>query len=555
MSDERLGTFRAFARDGESTDTPRRTGTSLLGLTSRRTWPLVPPAPILVIVLGVALAAILGAIGVRQLYREGEASAAARADLLSSALSARLALIPAEVHHDLIERASRRGSISVWIIDGSFNVVDEASASSLPIPLPQGLTDGQNGAVATAHGSVRFAMRSFVHAWVPAQGPASAGFTRRVPKIPVTGVTRLSVVVSVDVPDPPEGQRQLVIALMTLTALFIGIAAAVAYAVARDVRLDVDDLSIRIREIAQRGRDSTDRAQDMVPVQGLDEVGELASVFNALVERFALAEKTYADALARVEEIDRERSTFLATVSHELRSPLNAILGFADVLLSEVDGPLVAEAREEVAIIKQSGLHLLALINDILELSAIASAQVQLSRAPVDLVPLSEEVMREAMGVRGDKPLSLRVVSSSPTCITHVDARRVRQILTNLVSNAIKFTPSGEVLVLLEADSHYVTVRVRDTGPGIPKEERETIFDEFKQGGDRRSRRRGTGLGLAIARRLTLMHGGTLRLESEVGVGSTFVLKLPARPTRSQPLHTPVPLKADETLEPVERAP
>ena len=390
------------------------------------------------------------------------------------------------------------------------------------------------GEIVTTHGNFRYAMRT---AEVRASAPL--GMPRRAAQ-------KITVIVAIDVPDTPEGTRQLVTALITLTALFTGIAIAVAFAVARDVRLDVDDLAVRIREIAQRGRESADRAQDLVPVQALDEVGELASAFNGLVERFAVAEKTYADALARMEEIDRERSTFLATVSHELRSPLNAILGFADVLLSEVDGPLVAEAREEVAVIKQSGLHLLGLINDILELSAIASAQVQLSRAQIDLVPIAEEVVREAMGVRGDKPIQLRVVTSTPSCSANADARRVRQILTNLVGNALKFTPKGEVVVQLESDPYYATIRVRDTGPGIPKDERETIFDEYRQGGDRRARKRGTGLGLAIARRLTLMHGGALRLESEVGVGSTFVLKLPVRAPK-QPIKQDARYGADDS--------
>jgi len=480
----------------------------------RRTWPLVPPAPIAVLLLGVVLAFVIGAIGVRQLQRQGEASSSARADLIAGTLAARLAVVPADARHDLVDHASRRGGASIWIVDASDAVVEEASSTSLPVVLPSGIVKGPSaGEIVTTRGSLRFSVQPVAFTPLPGRKPPP----------------RLWVVAGVDVPETPEGTRQLVTALITLTALFAGIAGAVAYAVARDVRVDVDELALRIREIAQRGRESTDRAQDLVPVQALDEVGELASAFNALVERFAVAEKTYADALTRIEEIDRERSTFLATVSHELRSPLNAILGFADVLLSEVDGPLVAEAREEVAVIKQSGLHLLGLINDILELSAIASAQVQLSRAQVDLVPLAEEVVREARGARGDKPVELRVLAQTPKCTAHVDARRVRQILTNLVGNALKFTPKGEVVVSLEADAYYATIRVRDTGPGIPKDERERIFDEYRQGGDRRARRRGTGLGLAIARRLALMHGGAIRLESEVGVGSTFVLKLPIR--------------------------
>lgn len=466
------------------------------------------------LVFGVALAVLFGAVGLRQLARQGEESAAARAQLIATTVAARLGSVAVDVRHDLVDRASRRGASSVFVVGPGGDVVEEAQATAVPIELPVAkVLKVRHGEILTTRGTFRFAAHAI---------EADAAHASR----------RGTVVALVEVPEIPEGSRELVSALLTLTVLLTGVASAVAFAVARDVRLDVDDLARRIHEIAGRGRETTDRAQDVVPVPALDEVGELAIAFDALVERFAAAEKTYADALARIEEIDRERATFLATVSHELRSPLNAILGFADVLLSEVDGPLVGEAREEVAIIKQSGLHLLGLINDILELSAIASGQLRLTRSEVDLGPIADEVVREATGLRGGKPVELRVQRLGERCVAFADPRRVRQILGNLVGNAVKFTPAGEVVVTLEQDAHYATIRVRDTGPGIPRDERETIFDEYRQGGDRRARRRGTGLGLAIARRLALMHGGSIRLESEVGTGSTFVLKLPVRGTR-----------------------
>jgi len=478
-------------------------------LAKRRTWPLVPPAPIAVLVFGLTIAALFGIVGTRQLARQGESSAAARVELIATTLAARLSAVSVEARHDLIDRASRRGATSIWLLDQHGKTVEEAQQTAVPLDLPvEQVLRERSGEVISSRGRYRFSAHAL--------DPTGTG-------------GRFTVVAAIEIPDPPEGGPQMIAALLTLAALLTGVATAVAFAVSRDVRLDVDDLARRIHEIAARGRENTDRAQDVVPVPALDEVGELAVAFNALVERFAEAEKTYADALARIEEIDRERTTFLATVSHELRSPLNAILGFADILLSEVDGPLVAESREEVAIIKQSGLHLLGLINDILELSAIESGQLRLTRDEVDLVSIAQEVIREAAGLVGEKSVSLRVDALAAKCVAYADARRVRQILGNLVGNAVKFTPRGEVVVQLESDAHYVTVRVRDTGPGIPKEEREAIFREYRQGGDRRTRRRGTGLGLAIARRLAQMHGGSIRLESEVGIGSTFVLKLPVR--------------------------
>jgi signal transduction histidine kinase len=468
---------------------------------------LVPPAPGAVLAFGITLAVLFGIVGIRQLARQGESSAAARAELIATTLAARAGSVSPETRHDLIERSSRRGSLSLWLVDSRGQVVDEAHASErIVAPMEQILRE-RTGEFSITRGRFRFAAHAVD---TIGKGP------------------RVTVIAAAEIPDPPEGGKELISALLTLSALLTGVATAVAFAVARDVRLDVDDLARRIQEIAARGRESTDRAQDVVPVPALDEVGQLAVAFDALVERFATAEKTYADALARIEEIDRERTTFLATVSHELRSPLNAILGFADILLSEVDGPLVGEAREEVAIIKQSGLHLLGLINDILELSAIESGQLRLARDKADLVPIAFEVIKEATGLRGDKPVELRVEAQGPVP-AYVDPRRLRQILGNLVGNAVKFTPRGEVVVQLEADPHYATIRVKDTGPGIPKKDQEAIFHEYRQGGDRRARRRGTGLGLAIARRLAQMHGGSIRLESEVGIGSTFVLKLPVR--------------------------
>jgi len=484
----------------------------------RRTLPLVPPAPIAVVAFALLVTVVFAVLGLRQIYHQAETSTAEKAELLAATVAARLLGLGEASRHDLVERAARRGASAIWVLDAKGKIVEEASGTQWPLdlPSPHSLKEGA-GSLLTTKTTLRFVVRP-----VEYEGPTG--------KAPAADLERLSVVVATEVPESPEGIRDFLVALATLATLLTGVAAAVAFAVARDVRVDVEDLNLRIREIAGRGRDTTDRAQDTVPVQALDEVGELATAFNGLVERFATAEKTYADALARIEEIDRERANFLATVSHELRSPLNAILGFADVLLGEVDGPLEGESREEVAIIKQSGLHLLGLINDILELSAIASGQLQLQRSRVDLRKIAEDVVREAVGQLGSKQVELRVESASPTCEADADPRRVRQILQNLVGNAVKFTPSGEVIVSITSDAHYATLRVRDTGPGVPPREREAIFAEYRQAGDVRSRRRGTGLGLPIARRLAMMHGGTVRLESEPRErGSTFVLRLPVR--------------------------
>jgi len=194
--------------------------------------------------------------------------------------------------------------------------------------------------------------------------------------------------------------------------------------------------------------------------------------------------------------------------------------------MTEVDGPLTASAREEVEQIRGSGAHLLELINDILEFSALEAGQLKLTRARVDLTQIATEVVREAAGVLVDKPVFVGV-DGEPGVLAHADARRVRQILQNLVGNAIKFTQAGQVVVTVAKRGSHARVSVRDTGPGISPAERAVIFEEYKQASGERARKRGTGLGLAIARRLVLMHGGSIQVESEIGRGSTFNVTLP----------------------------
>jgi signal transduction histidine kinase len=346
---------------------------------------------------------------------------------------------------------------------------------------------------------------------IPAPSKAGAG---------EQGEYRLLVLV----PEPhaAEGESALASALAALAVLLLGVATAVAYAVSRDVARDLDFVTDRVRTMAQV---RTEPTGELIPTRTMDEVGILTATFNKLVARFGRASVAYRQNLARADGADRERAAFLAAVSHELRSPLNAILGFADILMEEVDGPLSPSAREEVEQIRGSGVHLLGLINDILEFSALESGQLRLSRGRVDVFALAGEVMKEARGLVGDRPL--RVGLEGESVVARVDGRRVRQILGNLVNNAIKFTQQGEVTVRVQREGGLVSLSVRDTGPGISAQERAVIFEEYKQVGSERLRRRGTGLGLAITRRLVMLHHGSINVDSELGRGSTFKVLLP----------------------------
>jgi signal transduction histidine kinase len=332
------------------------------------------------------------------------------------------------------------------------------------------------------------------------------------------------LVAFVRAPSAPEGGPALLRALIALTTLLVGVAAAVAYAVARDANKDVEFVAGHVRGMIPVRSEPTGEA---VPVRTMDEVGALTVAFNELVERFSAAQRGYQNDLERVHAGDRDRAAFLAAVSHELRSPLNAILGFADILMAEVDGPLSPEAHEEVEQILGSGKHLLDLINDILELSALESGQLRLSRARIDLAAIAGEVVREAVGLVGPRPVAVRTEGESEV-YARADARRVRQVVTNLVGNAIKFTQAGEVVVDVGHEGRFARLSVRDTGPGISSQQRALLFQEYKQTSEERARRRGTGLGLAISRRLALMHGGTIQVDSELGRGSTFKVLLPS---------------------------
>jgi len=322
---------------------------------------------------------------------------------------------------------------------------------------------------------------------------------------------------------PAEGTPALLSALLALTTLLTAVAAIVAFAVARDAEKDVVYVGQRVLAMTKV---RTEPAGEAVPLRSMDEVGALTSAFNALVARFGQAERAYHRDLRRAAAADRDRAQFLAAVSHELRTPLNAVLGFADVLIKGVDGPLTEDQREEVQQIRDSGAHLNELIEDILDLSAIESGQLKLHPASVDLRSVVQDVVRELSVVAAKSSLKLRL-EDGPSVNVWADKRRVRQIVSNVVGNAVKFTQVGEVVVHVISRGAYGVCEVRDTGPGIRESERQIIFEEYRQAGVERSRHRGTGLGLAIARRLATMQGGSIDLDSEVGQGSTFTVQLP----------------------------
>jgi signal transduction histidine kinase len=237
------------------------------------------------------------------------------------------------------------------------------------------------------------------------------------------------------------------------------------------------------------------------------------------------------DVADQLREVDRLKGEFLASMSHELRTPLNSIIGYAEVLLDGIDGPLTTEMEEDVAAIHESGRHLLNLVNDILDLAKIEAGQMDLALERVRLHDLVEDVADASRVLLKGKPVDLIVDVPADLPEVEVDALRVRQIVGNLLANAAKFTDEGSISLrarVYERDPRWLLVSCADTGIGIAAEKLAVIFDRFRQVDQSYTRRAGgTGLGLSIARQLVEMHGGTLWVDSALGVGSTFTLILP----------------------------
>ncbi len=231
----------------------------------------------------------------------------------------------------------------------------------------------------------------------------------------------------------------------------------------------------------------------------------------------------------RLREVDRLKSQFLANMSHELRTPMNSIIGYSEILLDGDDGDLSAEAVEDIDIIHQSGLHLLNLINEILDLAKIEAGEIQLMPESIHLERMVSDVVQAAQVLLKGRPMNLTLMVETPDLQVMADPLRLRQIVTNLVSNALKFTEEGSVTVEIGQHDRYMAhIRVIDSGVGISPEHLDAIFERFRQvDGSSTRHAGGTGLGLAITKNLIELLGGEITVESEVGKGSTFSFTVP----------------------------
>jgi signal transduction histidine kinase len=238
------------------------------------------------------------------------------------------------------------------------------------------------------------------------------------------------------------------------------------------------------------------------------------------------------DKSRQLEIANQHKSDFLANMSHELRTPLNAIIGFSEVLLEKMFGEVNEKQLDYLQDIHSSGKHLLSLINDILDLSKIEAGRMDLDIAEFDLRSALQNAMTLVKERAQRHGIELNLEADEAISVFRADERKFKQIMLNLLSNAVKFTPEGgKIGVRAKPVGNAVEIAVSDTGVGIAPEDQKIVFDEFKQvGRDYTKKAEGTGLGLALTKRFVELHGGSIRLESTPGKGSTFTVTIPTQP-------------------------
>jgi signal transduction histidine kinase len=242
------------------------------------------------------------------------------------------------------------------------------------------------------------------------------------------------------------------------------------------------------------------------------------------------------DKSRQLEEASQHKSQFLANMSHELRTPLNAILGYTELIADGVYGQPPEKMLAVLKRLESNGRHLLGLINDVLDLSKIEAGQLTLSLDNYSMKDVVHSVYGAVEPLAGDKKLAFKAEVAPDLPPGRGDERRLTQVLLNLVGNAIKFTDTGEVAIKASASNGHFSVSVCDTGPGISEADQGKLFQEFQQADNSITKKKGgTGLGLAISKRIVEMHGGRIKLESQLGKGSTFSITLPVHVAQQVP--------------------
>jgi signal transduction histidine kinase len=315
-----------------------------------------------------------------------------------------------------------------------------------------------------------------------------------------------------------EGREAYVRARRLLIGFAVGsvaLALALGYTISRSLIAPVRQMDARFAEIA--AGDFTKQ----VGVRNRDELGTLADHLNRMSAELGQLYR-------QLEAANRNKSEFLANMSHELRTPLNAIIGFSEVLSERMFGEINDKQAEYLGDILESGRHLLSLINDILDLSKIEAGRMELEPTEFDLPTAIENALTLVKERAHRRGIALVRTVDAHLGMIRADERKVKQVLLNLLSNALKFTPEGgQIDVRARIHDDKTEISVTDTGVGIAPEDQGAVFEEFRQVGTASKKVEGTGLGLAISRKFIALHGGRIWVESQVGKGSTFVFTLP----------------------------
>ncbi len=469
-------------------------------MASKRPIPFALVAPATVVLLGAALTLVSTILGIADLSRHARASANFQVSAISKSFAPRVKKTPAPERQLLMERAANNCACVLLLVD-SQGIVRNAAPR-------QPLSFSQLNELASDGGSLLIFEQEYLYN----SSSLHADTTRLFVFSPLPDISK---------------QKSALVSSMVAFALVLLVAAGfVGWTLARNVHSDVVFVRDAIVSMAQTTGPTHSKA---ISVRTIDQVGQLTASFNTLLERFQAAERAYRQDLTEAKGFERDRSAFLSALSHELRTPLNTILGFADVLLHEIDGPLSDESRENITIVRTSGEHLRSLIDDILALSALESGEFSLSREQVDIAQIAFDVVEEARITATQKGLTILLdTPHDPEATTaYADKRRMRQVLSNVIGNAIKFTSQGTVGLKVFRNEEDIVITVSDTGPGIAEAQLDAIFEEFRQAESNNSQQTGTGLGLSICRRLVQMHGGTIHAKSILGTGSTFTIHLP----------------------------
>ncbi len=327
-----------------------------------------------------------------------------------------------------------------------------------------------------------------------------------------------------------ENQRALI-----LTGGFVGssilLALLLGFVISWSFILPVREAHGFLRKVAEGDFNTT------ITVPNRDEFGVLADRMNQMSrelkrlydhEREATMELQALN--ERLERATKAKSEFLANMSHELRTPMNAILGFVEMILDEVYGDIPAQLKEPLTDIQTNGKHLLRLINDVLDLSKIEAGRMELSLAEYSVQDIVETVRASLQSLAAEKGLGFVAAAQDDIPLAFGDGKRIVQCLMNLAGNALKFTRQGRVEISVGLEGETLTYAVKDTGIGIPKDQLENVFGEFRQVDATITREfGGTGLGLSITKKFVEMHGGRIWVESELGKGSTFFFSIPLR--------------------------